>query len=127
MKSCPNCGEEISDNSSNFCPKCGVELEIKSTNQNENKTQDSNELKNDNVDKLFDSASNAVNQVVTQVKIEKNYIKSKMDDNNETQVKGDQFILSEKIANTIDNITNEKQKNVKKTKIEIEDETENKE
>ena len=127
MKSCYNCGEEISDNSSKFCPKCGVELEIKSTNQKENKSDDLNELKNDNVNKLVDSASNAINQVVTQAKIEKNYIKYRMDENDGAQVKGDKFILSEKIANTIDNITNEKEKNVKKTKIEIEDETENKE
>ena len=125
MKSCHNCGEEILDNSSKFCPKCGVELEIKS-NQKESKSEDSNELKNENADKLFDSASNAINQVVTQAKIEKNYIKYRMDENDGTQVKGDTFILSEKIANTIDNITNEKEKNVKKTKIKIEDETENK-
>lgn len=124
MKTCNKCGEEILDNSSKFCPKCGAELKImnsSNTNENQSKTPHSNKSWNDDVDKLVDNASNALNQVINQAKIEKNYIKYRLEDNEKTQIKGDEFIVSEKIANAIDNITNEKEK-VKKTKINIEDE-----
>lgn len=116
MKTCPNCGEKISGESSKFCSKCGVELEMNSSNRKN--------ISNEDVDKLVDSASNAINQVVAQAKIEKNYIKYRLDENNnETPLKGDEFIISEKIANTLENIGSEKAENSKKTKINIEDES----
>lgn len=118
MKTCPNCGEKISNESSKFCSNCGVELEITSSNLKN--------VSNNNADKLVGSASNALNQVVAQAKIEKNYIKYRLDDNNETPLKGDEFIISEKIANTIENINTEKQyqkpENTKKTEIKVEEE-----
>lgn len=93
LKRCPKCGEEILNDNSKFCSKCGVELEMNNSKTN----------------KLVDSANYAINQVVTQAKIEKNYIEYKLE-NDKTQVKGNEFIISEKIANAIDNITKEKQK-----------------
>ena len=112
MKLCPNCNEEISDNDSKFCPKCGSEL-TNSDNKNMN-----------NSNKLIDDANSTLNNIVNQMKIEKNYIKYRLEDNDKTQVKGDEFIISEKIANTIENITKEKEneKREEKTKIKIEDE-----
>lgn len=115
MKTCHNCGEKISNESSKFCSNCGVELKMNSSNLKN--------VSNQNVEKFVDNASNALNQVVNQAKIEKNYIKYRLDDN-KTPLKGKEFIISEKIANTIENISTEKTKKTKKTEINIEDETE---
>lgn len=111
MKICPKCNEEISDNDSKFCPKCGIEL-----NNSDNENINSN--------KLVDDANNTLNNIVNQIKIEKNYIKYRLEDNDKTQLKGNEFIISEKIANTIENITKEKEneKREQKTKIKIDDE-----
>lgn len=118
LKICKKCGEEISDNLTKVCPKCGGEIE--ETNDTNSKEK-SIETKKDNINKLVDGANNTLNKVVNQAKIEKNYIKSRIEDNNQTQVKGNDFIISEKIANTIDNITKEQKKD-DKTQIKVDDE-----
>jgi len=115
MKLCHNCNEEILDANSKFCPKCGSELD--ETNNNT-----INKSKKDNSKNIVDDA---LNKVVNQAKIEKNYIKYRLNDDNDTQVKGDEFIISEKIANTIESITKEpKKEKEEKTKIVIDDDDE---